>query len=53
MTVYVQVPDIDQTLAAITSAGGTVAMARTTIPGGPTLARFKDPAGHVISLIQG
>jgi uncharacterized protein len=53
VTVYVQVPDIDQSLAAIEAAGGTVAMAKTTVPGGPTLAQFKDPAGHVIGLIEG
>ena|ERR1700733_2155186 len=52
VTVYVQVPDIDKTLGEITAAGGTVQMAKTAIPGGPTLAQFKDPAGHVIGLIQ-
>ena len=53
MTVYVQVPDIDKALAAIKAAGGTVAMEKTAIPGGPTLGQFKDPSGHLIGLIQG
>lgn len=53
VTVYVQVPDIDTALSSINAAGGSVAMEKTTVPGGPTLAQFKDPAGHLIGLIQG
>jgi len=53
LTFYIQVPDIDKALAAVTAAGGSVAMAKETVPGGPTLAQFVDPAGHRIGLIQG
>lgn len=53
VTVYVQVPDIDKALVTIKSAGGTVAMEKATVPGGPTLAQFRDPSGHLIGLIQG
>ena len=53
VTFYIQVADIDKALAAITASGGAVAMAKTAIPGGPTLAQFTDPAGHLIGLIEG
>lgn len=54
VTVYVQVPDVDKALAAIKAAGGAVVMPKETLPGGgPTLAQFEDPAGHLIGLIQG
>jgi len=53
VTVYVQVPDIDAALAAIKAAGGSAVMEKTAVPGGPTLAQFKDPLGNLIGLIQG
>jgi uncharacterized protein len=53
VTVYVQVPDVDKALAAIAAAGGKVAMAKTPLPNGPTLAQFTDPDGHLIGLIEG
>lgn len=53
LTFYIQVPDVDAALAAVTAAGGSVAMAKEQVPGGPTLAHFLDPAGHRVGLIQG
>ncbi len=53
VTIYVQVPDIVKALTAIKAAGGAVVMEKTAIPGGPTLGQFKDPAGHLIGLIEG
>lgn len=53
VTIYVQVPDVDAALTAIKAAGGTVAMEKTAVPGGPTLGQFRDPSGHLIGLIQG
>ena len=53
LTFYVEVPDIDATLAKIVAIGGTVLMPKMTVPGtGPTLAHFADPAGHRIGLIE-
>jgi predicted enzyme related to lactoylglutathione lyase len=53
VTVYIQVPSIDKALASVTAAGGKVAMEKATVPGGPTLAQFTDPSGHLIGLIEG
>ena len=53
VTVYIQVPSIDKALASLTAAGGKVAMEKATVPGGPTLAQFTDPSGHLIGLIEG
>jgi hypothetical protein len=53
LTVYVQVPSIDKALEQIVAAGGMIAMEKQTVPGGPTLAQFHDPAGYLIGLIEG
>ena len=53
VTFYIQVPSVDAALSAIKAAGGAVVMEKTAIPGGPTLAQFTDPAGHMIGLIEG
>ncbi len=52
MQVYIQVPSIDDALKQVVAAGGKIAMAKADVPGGPTLARFNDPAGYLIGLIQ-
>jgi len=52
LTFYIEVPSIDKALAAVTAAGGKVAMAKTQVPNGPTLAQFTDPAGFKIGLIE-
>lgn len=53
LTFYIQVPNIDAALKQIEAAGGKVAMAKETVPGGPVLAHFFDPAGFRIGLIEG
>jgi uncharacterized protein len=52
LTFYIEVPNIDATLKDVVAAGGKIAMAKETVPGGPTLAQFLDPAGFRIGLIQ-
>jgi hypothetical protein len=49
---YVQVDDIDATLAAVEAAGGTVLMPREVLPGMVTLAMFADPQGNVVGLVE-
>jgi predicted enzyme related to lactoylglutathione lyase len=49
---YVQVDDINATLAAAEAAGGRVLMPREVLPGMVTLAMFADPQGNTIGLIE-
>lgn len=52
VTFYIEVPSIDQSLAEVTKAGGTVAMPKMAVPGGPTIALFTDPAGNTVGLME-
>jgi predicted enzyme related to lactoylglutathione lyase len=52
-TVYVQVPNIDAALSRVVTEGGRIALSKTTVPNGPTMAQFFDPAGHLMGLIEG
>jgi uncharacterized protein len=52
VTFYVECPDINTSLASAKKLGGAVVMPVTRMPGGPTLAMFSDPEGHLIGLIQ-
>lgn len=52
VTVYIEVPDIDASLAGITKAGGKVLLPRSAVPGGPTIALFADPAGNCVGLME-
>jgi len=52
-TVYVQVPNIDAALSRVITEGGRIALSKTTVPNGPTMAQFFDPAGHLVGLIEG
>jgi uncharacterized protein len=52
VTFYVEVPDIDATLAKLQSLGGSTVMPAMQVPNGPRIASFSDPGGHVIGLIQ-
>lgn len=53
VTVYVQVPDVEATLKQIESLGGKTISPPMDVPGGPTIAQFADPEGHMIGLIKG
>jgi predicted enzyme related to lactoylglutathione lyase len=52
VTIYIEVPDINASLARITDAGGKVLLPRSAVPGGPTLALFADPAGNCVGLMD-
>jgi predicted enzyme related to lactoylglutathione lyase len=52
VTLYVQVRDIDETLAKTKELGGTVVLERLQIPDGATLAAIADPEGNPITLVQ-
>lgn len=51
-TFYIGVPDIDAALARVVELGGTVMMPPGLAAGGPKIALFRDPEGHVVGLVQ-
>jgi predicted enzyme related to lactoylglutathione lyase len=50
VTFYVQVDDVRAALRRVEELGGKTVMPPTKIPGGPTIALFHDPEGHLIGL---
>jgi predicted enzyme related to lactoylglutathione lyase len=52
VTFYIQVPDLDATLAAIETAGGKVCVPKQVVPGMGHFAWFTDPEGNTIGLWQ-
>jgi predicted enzyme related to lactoylglutathione lyase len=53
VTFYVQVPDVEATLAKAEELGGTRTMGPETVMGTMVLGMLTDPEGHLIGLIQG
>lgn len=51
VTIYVQVPDVEATLSQAESLGGTRMLGPDHIPGGPEIAAFNDPEGHLVGLV--
>jgi predicted enzyme related to lactoylglutathione lyase len=52
VTIYVQVRDLDASLALAESLGGSVTLGRFDVPGGPTIAGITDPEGNPVTLVQ-
>ncbi|HUY08485.1 MAG TPA: VOC family protein [Candidatus Dormibacteraeota bacterium] len=52
VTFYVEVEDPQATLNQVEKLGGETRMPVTDIPGGPTMALFRDPEGHMIGLLK-
>lgn len=50
---YVQVDDPAAALEKIKSLGGSTVSEPMDVPGGPTIAHFADPEGHVVGLVKG
>lgn len=51
VTFYVEVPDVEASLAQAESLGGKRMMGPDQVPGGPVIGLFSDPQGHVIGLV--
>jgi predicted enzyme related to lactoylglutathione lyase len=51
-TFYVEVEDLTAALDKITSLGGHRLMGPMDVPGGPSIALFGDPEGHVVGLVK-
>ena len=52
VTVYVEVEDLGQTLRRIEALGGRTVAGPLAVPGGPSIALFSDPEGHVVGLTE-
>ena len=53
VTFYVQVPDVEASLAKAESLGGTRMMGPDEVMPGLTIGLFTDPEGHVIGVMAG
>lgn len=49
---YIQVHDLDASLARAVELGGAVAFGRFDVPNGPTIAAITDPDGNTVGLVQ-
>lgn len=52
VTFYVEVDDPAAALEKIGSLGGSTVQEPMDVPGGPTIALFADPEGHVVGLVK-
>lgn len=50
--VYINTPDLKETLEKIRASGGTIVMESYEIPGIGTMATFNDPTGNLVALLQ-
>ncbi len=52
VTFYVEVEEPAAALAKIGELGGRTLQEPMDVPGGPTIAMFADPEGHVVGLVK-
>ncbi|HYM15647.1 MAG TPA: VOC family protein [Dehalococcoidia bacterium] len=52
VTLYVQVLDLDASIARAKELGGAQTAGKFDVPGGPTIAGISDPEGNPIVLVQ-
>lgn len=52
VSLYVQVRNIRASLERVVELGGQITMEPMDVPGGPTIAFFKDPEGNPMGLVQ-
>jgi uncharacterized protein len=54
VTFYVEVEDVQASLDKAKELGGSPIFGPTEVPGGgPTIALFNDPEGHLVGLVKG
>jgi len=53
VTFYIEVPDVEASLAKAESLGGTRIMGPDEVMEGLVIGQFSDPEGHMIGLTQG
>lgn len=52
VTVYVEVPDVEESLKRAEELGGQRVMGPMEVPDGPVLGMFTDPEGHLIGVVR-
>jgi len=52
VTIYVEVDDLAAALKKAEELGGKTLMPPMDVPGGPQIAKFADPEGHMIGLVK-
>lgn len=52
VTFYIQVADLQAALDEVAANGGSTVAPPMDVPGGPSIALFADPEGHVIGLVK-
>jgi len=52
LTFYVEVDDLAAALKQAEGMGGKTVMPPTQVPGGPEIAHFSDPEGHLVGLLK-
>ena len=52
VTFYIEVDDPAAALEKISELGGSTVQPPMDVPGGPTIALFADPEGHVVGLVR-
>jgi uncharacterized protein len=53
VTFYVEVDDLQAALGKVAANGGSTVTPPMDLPGGPSIALFADPEGHVVGLVKG
>jgi uncharacterized protein len=53
VTFYVEVDDLQAALDKVAANGGSTVAPPMDVPGGPSIALFADPEGHVVGLVKG
>jgi predicted enzyme related to lactoylglutathione lyase len=49
---YVEVQDLQSTLDQVEAAGGSTVQPPMDVPGGPSIALFRDPDGNLVGLVK-
>ncbi|MEX2236566.1 MAG: VOC family protein [Dehalococcoidia bacterium] len=52
LTFYVEVDDVQAALDKVEGLGGKKVMGPDQVPGGPEIAMFTDPEGHMVGLVK-
>lgn len=52
VTFYVEVADLHAALERVAANGGSTIAPPMDVPGGPSIALFADPEGHVVGLVK-
>jgi predicted enzyme related to lactoylglutathione lyase len=52
VTFYIRVDDLEAALEKVAAGGGRTVQPPMDVPGGPSIALFADPEGHIVGLVK-